>query len=249
MNKDQSSIAIGVIDQSLFAQMREIVDSFFDEDEVKYCQMNLADYREIMLNAQQCLVENGFPSNLVRGIKASLSRYLDTSDFLVQSSLYLRASRPQKYSPAPAESIGWHRESFYGQGMEYSANIWVPLRGVNDTNTLRYIPKSQVIPDEEIVFSQHDDPYTRQYGVGHRLGFLYKPKRIMGGVDLTSSQFLDCSLGRFAVFSGNLVHGNAINNSKKIRLSIDFRIIRSEHHHLTKPRHFASQNKPYFVDI
>ena len=51
------------------------------------------------------------------------------------------------------------------------------------------------------------------------------PKQILQGVDLTNSSPLLVPENSSAIFSGNLIHGAAINNTDKIRFSVDFRIM------------------------
>ena len=175
--------------------------------------------------------------------------YQNNNEILAQANVYLRASRPVSLFDQEAESIGFHREYFYGPGMEYSTNIWVPIRGVSKENSLRYVPKSQEIPIDKVKVSREPDKYTKRYSAGHSLGFQYSPKKIVGGVDLKKAEPLNCKEGNLAILSGNLVHGSALNNCDRIRFSIDFRIINKEYAHLTKKEHISVGNKPYFAEI
>ena len=133
--------------------------------------------------------------------------------------------------------------------MEYSTNVWIPIRGVSEGNSLRYVPKSQEIPIDQVQFIKENDKYTKKTSAGHLLGFLYSPKKIIGGVDLSKVETLKCKQGNFAMFSGNLVHGSAKNNAERIRFSIDFRIINKEYESLTKKVHMSARNKPLFSEI
>ena len=53
-----------------------------------------------------------------------------------------------------------------------------------------------------------------------------------------------------AIFSGNLIHGGAVNRSENIRFSLDFRIIRSKDYKIDKSKqsHFSS-GKSYFIEF
>ena len=185
--------------------------------------------------------------DIVTEIKSTLEEYVDGNELLFQSNLYLRCSRP--LNPSSQESIGFHRESFYGSNMEHSINVWTPVKGVTKENTLLYIPRSQEIPDEKITTQGNEDEYTSKYSDGHKLGFLYKPKEIISGVDLDSKQPLLLDEFNSAIFSGNLIHGAAKNYAARIRYSVDFRIIQKKHYSKqNKAFHFASK-KPYFVSL
>ena len=249
LKKDSSSIVVLPIGQSTFRDLREIIDSNFDSDEEKYLSMDMDTYRKKVLEVQNELIDAGYPNKIAKQVLNYLQTYQDNKDLLVQANVYLRASRPVSFFDQEAESVGFHREYFYGPGMEYSTNIWVPIRGVSKDNSLRYIPRSQEIPIDEVIVSRVPDKYTKRYSAGHALGFQYSPKKIVGGVDMKNVETLNCEEGNFAIFSGNLVHGSASNNGDKIRFSIDFRIINKEYAHLTKKEHISAGNKPYFAEI
>ena len=247
--KDSSSIVVLPIGQSIYKDLREIIDSNFDSDEEKYLNMDIDNYRKKVLEVQNQLINSGYPNKIAKQVLNYLQTYQNNKEILVQANVYLRASRPAKFFEQEAESIGFHREYFYGPGMEYSTNIWVPIRGVSKDNSLRYIPKSHEIPIDEVVVKKEPDKYTKRYSPGHSLGFQYSPKKIVGGVNLNNVETLNCEEGNFAIFSGNLVHGSASNNGDKIRFSIDFRIINKEYAYLTKKEHISAGNKPYFAEI
>jgi len=50
-----------------------------------------------------------------------------------------------------------------------------------------------------------------------------------------------------AIFSGNLIHGAAINLDSKIRFSVDFQIIRETDYSLDNKQLHYSSGRPYFV--
>ena len=247
--KDSSSIVVLPIEKSIYEQLREIIDLNFDNDEEKYLDMDLNSYRNKVLEVQNKINNSGYPNVIAKGMLQFLQSYQNNDEILAQANVYLRASRPAKYFDKESESIGFHREYFYGSGMEYSSNIWVPIRGVTKDNSLRYIPQSHEIPIDEVKVIKEPDKYTKKYSSGHTLGFQYSPKKIVEGVDLSKSETLNCKEGNLAIFSGNLIHGGASNNTERIRFSIDFRIINKEYAHLTKKEHSVDGNKPYFAEI
>jgi len=247
--KDSSSIVILPLDKSIYKDLRRIIDSNFSDDESVYLNMNIDKYREKVLEVQTLLNNSGYPNLIAKKSLKNLQIYQNSSEILVQANVYLRASRPVNFFDSKSESIGFHREYFYGPGMEYSTNIWVPIRGVSLKNSLRYIPRSQKIPIEDVKVIKETDKFTKRNSSGHSLGFQYSPKTIIKGVDLSKSKSLNCMEGNFAIFSGNLVHGSANNYSDRIRFSLDFRIINREFAHLTKKVHISAGDKPYFSEI
>jgi len=244
---EESSIKIVNHQFNVAGRLSDIVAEHFPGCDSEYFSMDKQHYRSIMLRAQEALNEIGAASLIATSIHANLCEYLGADDFMIQSNVYLRASRPQQ--PTLQESIGFHRESFYGPNMERAVNVWTPIRGVNEMNTLRYVPKSHLIPDSEIVTENQGYQYTERFSDGHKLGFNYDPKKIISGVDLKEHSPLLVPQGFSALFSANLIHGAAANQSECIRFSIDFRVIASHYvRDESKSFHFAS-GKPYFVDF
>ena len=247
--KDNNSIEIKELKNSIFTELRNIIDLNFNLNESDDNKLMLSFWRQKVHQVQEEIIKKGYPKKICIEMKETFSSYLNTEDFSVQSGLYLRSSRPVEFSKVNAESIGWHRESFYGKGMENSFNCWIPIRGVTELNSLRFIPNSQNLKDYEIQIKQENDQFTNQFSIGHKLGFQYSPKIIVKGINTKKAKALNCKEGQLALFSGNLIHGAAINNSSNIRFSIDFRLIKNEHLNITKKVHFASNSNPYFVNL
>ena len=137
--KDSSSIVVLPIGQTIYEDLREIIDSNFDSDEEKYLKMDMDIYRKKVLEVQNQLIDSGYPNKIAKKVLNYLQIYQNNREILVQANVYLRASRPARFFEQESESIGFHREYFYGPGMEYSTNIWVPIRGVSKDNSLRKI--------------------------------------------------------------------------------------------------------------
>jgi len=231
---------------SLLIELRKIVTEFFPEDHSYYSSLTIHDYRSIVNEAQEALNQKDFSRKIALNLKSQIESYMGEESFLIQSNLYLRATRFGVRNDL--ESINWHRETFYGSNMEKSVNIWTPIVNVTNLNTLRFIPESQKIPDEDISIESIEDPITRKGSDGNRIGFLYAPKKIIGGVNLDNSVPMTTPYGFSSIFPGNLIHGAAVNHSnKKIRFSVDFRILPKSAYNkdLSKQVHITS-GKPYF---
>ena len=242
-----SSIEIAEHQSDIISEMKSIISTVFGDDDAVHIATDLNEYRSIMLTAQQMFNAQNLNKTIFDNIPQDLTRYLETDAILIQSNIYLRASRP--YRPSAEENISWHRESFYGPNLSKAVNIWTPIRGVCAKNTLQYIPESQLIPDADIVTQNEGVTHTPRFSIGHKLGFNYDPKKITGGVDLDDSTRLVVPCGRSAIFSSNLIHGAAVNESESIRFSVDFQVIRkSDYSSLNKKFHFSS-GKEYFVEI
>ncbi len=210
-----------------------------------YLGMEADAYYRLVAGAQDDMNRRGFARQIAADCRGTLRRILGTDRILVQSNLYLRAVRP--VATPIQEQVDWHRESFYGPGMRHAANVWVPVANVTADTALRYIPGSHDIPDEQIVTVTEPDPAVPRLSAGHRIGLLYAPKRIVGGVDLSAGRPLVVQRGEAAIFSAELIHGAGVNRSGDIRVSVDFRAIAADNVRIRKPH--AASGKSYFEEL
>ena len=240
----RSSIVIAKHNSPVHNDLNAIVRAEFPLPVSHYVDMPLNDYRAKMLRAQETISSKGLQEEIVKSIKEPLLNYMGTPELMIQTNVYLRASRPKM--PLGQENINWHREPFYGPNLEKSVNIWTPISGVVKDNTLRFIPESQNIPSSKIKTRNVGCSHTRRFSTGHKLGFNYDEKQIIAGVDLSTATPMLISNGFSAIFSGNLIHGGATNNTEHIRFSVDFQLIRvRDFNDGNKKFHFSS-GKGYF---
>jgi ectoine hydroxylase-related dioxygenase (phytanoyl-CoA dioxygenase family) len=142
-----------------------------------------------------------------------------------QVTANLRAVRP--FNAQPSEHVDFHRESFFNPDMAHAWNIWIPIRNVTPDNAPKFVPDSQLIPNAEIgtVNSGEQTGLVKRYAAGHKIGLLYDPIHIVSGVDFSTVETLYVPPGHIALFNANLIHGAGINETGKIRFSLDFSII------------------------
>tara|TARA_B100001057_G_C22749150_1_gene911021 strand:+ start:628 stop:1377 length:750 start_codon:yes stop_codon:yes gene_type:complete len=229
-------------------KVNNIVSKYFDKPDKTYFKYDVDEYREILVSAQNKLNSIKLVQQTVKAVKDELFILLDTDKILVQQIAYLRATRP--VSSKLDEFIRFHRESFFGPGMDKCFNLWTPIKGVSKLNSINYIPLSHRIPLEKIKLKKVESKITKRYSAGHKLGLLYKDMIITKGVDLNKKTPLVVDKGNTAIFACNLIHGSAINKSKNIRFSYDFRIIRKKDYNKKyfKTKNFAS-NSDYFIEF
>ena len=169
-------------------------------------------------------------------------------DFHYSTNIFLRAVRPSVniFNSNHIEFLGLHRERFYGG--EYASkqiNIHIPLFHYTTECAMKYIPNSHIIPDEDIKVQNISTDLTgiERGSVGHKIGLTYSPKEILSGVDMSLLKSVPMNINQFMIFNSNLIHGGGINNTNKIRFSMDFAIIKS--HYIdtnNQPKHLASLN-------
>ena len=232
-------------DKNLINEIQKDIFKYFINDDNFYLDLPIEIYREIVKDTQDHLNEKEYARKICEQCLKSIQEYIEEDKFFIQTNLYLRATRP--ILDMESESIGWHRETFYGANMEKSVNIWTPILGVNEKNTLRFIPNSQDICESDILVNQINDKVTVKGSTGNKIGFLYSPKIIVGGVDLEKSTPMNVPNFNSALFSGLLIHGAAQNFSQNIRFSLDFRVLPFSAYDSEKSKTFhITSNKPYF---
>ncbi len=237
-----SDLTIVRLSPDLLAEMRALVHWYFRERD--WLDVTPEQYRNLVSAAQDSLNTLGFVHRIADNIGDYLLERFDDDDIWVQSNLYLRAARPTSEGQ---EAVGWHRESMYGCQKE-ALNIWLPIANCTPENSVQFIPGSAEIPDEQIQLGVGDSGGVDQGSSGHRIGLLYAPKKIIGGVDLTSALPFVLGKNEAAIFSSQLIHGAAVNNTDKIRFSVDFRVIAKRHVGAQK-KSFAGDGQDFFVPL
>mgnify|MGYP006159135869 FL=1 len=96
--------------KSLLAELRVVVRESFPEESSYYSKLSLDEYRSIVHSAQTKLNDKDFSRKIGLELREKVIKYIKEEDFLVQSNLYLRATRFNVRNDT--ESINWHRESF-----------------------------------------------------------------------------------------------------------------------------------------
>lgn len=232
---------LSLTDQSLLHLAQKHVSRVFGVE--NWMDLKPQDFHVLVSICQGRMNAGLLAKAIAADLQPALSELVGSSNVMVQSNLYLRAARPCK----DHDAVNWHRESFYGCQPE-AFNIWMPVLNVIGANSIRYIPGSADIPDEEIITEPVSDGAVEKGSDGHKIGLLYAPKRIIGGVDLPSALHMPVPIGKAAVFKSSLIHGAGWNFTDKVRFSIDFRVIAKEHVKAQK-KSFAGDGQDFFVPL
>ena len=231
---------------SVLESLRSSLKSLYSN---KNLTLKLDSYRNLVFVHQELLNKNDTIFKILSPIKKNVYNYLSTDSILVQSFLYLRCVRPiSKKISHDMDAIPFHRESFYGDNMSKVFNFWTPIFGKKTTSALSYVPNSHLINDKDIKLKSEVDTYTKKKSIGHKLGFLYQPKKIIGGINFKNLKKMKVPYGSSVIFDGNLIHGPTKNESDDFRISIDFKIIRKKDYKISNKIHITS-SKNYFEDF
>lgn len=212
---------------------------------------NTCEFRAKLLEMQTEINRDGF-------IKKFITLHLDPLISLLGSDkishtgvAYLRGVRPSKENTED-DYLDFHRERFYADGdyIKHQINVHIPLKHYNSLCSMKYVPKSHLIPDHEIVTMRLDEGAKgiERASNGHLLGLSYAPKKIISGVDLSCAVGVPVHHGEFMLFSTDLIHGSGANLTDDIRFSIDFGVISDDN--LTGAKKYSTASyltskKPY----
>ena len=236
-------------DQNILKESEEIIDEIFCESDEYYKNLSVDEFREIILKAQEELNKIKLQKKMAQSEEPFIKK-LVSNNLSLRSIIYLRAVRPFSNN-YKQEQVDFHRETFYSDYdyTKFQYNMWVPLKNVTKNNCIKYIPYSHLIKDSEIKteIQNKENSGVKQYSAGHKLGLLYKPKKIIEGVNLESKEIMYVPKGSYAIFSPLLIHGDGKNFESKIRLSVDVVILDSLKIYQTKLLY--ASNKPEFVPI
>jgi hypothetical protein len=124
-----------------------------------------------------------------------------------------RILRPLKNDHNP-----FHRDAWIPYWRN-AVNIWLPICGFEDGNTLQLIPKSHLWNDDEILKTK----------AGVELeGKKYHVPAAIGTVNKFSIETPVLQQGEGIIFSPYLVHGNGVNRKKDVtRVSLEFRFCKA----------------------
>ena len=117
-------------------------------------------------------------------------------------------------------------------------------------NTLKYIPRSHTIPDEKLI-TKVDKNYpssVKKFSSGHKMGFFWEQKRIISGVELGKAELMHFEPYEYSLFSSMLIHGNAINNSNKIRFVLGFGLV-PKTKVISNKKFFAANGNSQFISV
>lgn len=229
---DGSDIKISALSsdgRALLAEINGIIDDVFvDPDAHSIMTMERDAYFGMVLAAQTRVNDLKATTRLFHSEKPVFNHVMKGAKGSAQVTANLRAVRP--FKGQPSEHVDFHRESFFNPDMAHAWNIWIPIRNVTPDNCTKFIPGSQLIPNEEIgtVNAGEQAGLVKRYTAGHKIGLLYDPIRIVSGVDFSTVETLYVPPEHIALFNANLVHGAGVNETDKIRFSLDFSIIPTE---------------------
>ncbi|QZP17804.1 hypothetical protein K6112_00145 [Methylophilales bacterium] len=165
-----------------------------------------------------------FPEDLsinVSEIVQRFSEYFETKlsfknpTFGTDHFMMARINRPQSNDFNTAHKDIYEFFDNY-QKIPQMINVWVPLSGVTEKNTLPLVPRSHMLPESKILRTKAGATVNE---------VRYSVNSIKSWGDDTSLIKIPLQHDEILIFSSHLIHGLAVNNEKDItRISFEFRL-------------------------
>lgn len=164
------------------------------------------------------------------------------SKFYIQPYFYFRAIKPTTNKNPPP--VNFHRESFFGPDFyKHLLNLWIPIKNYELNNSMYYYPSSHLFERFKDFDFVEKKTSIKKKSYAHKSGFSYKDKIITFKKKINPKRLY--KKNHLIFFSGETLHGNAINRTKKIRMSLDMRFILSDN--LVKNPIQSATGKRFFL--
>lgn len=228
--KDNGFGVIEAFDESNFLKLKTSIK----KNIIKAFKMNNIDFEEETFNLEDYhkVINSDAQHNKV----IDITRNLENSDFdfdidflvkkfgdvlgykltswveeLQKTHIQIRISRPNSLDINPP-----HRDGYLSY-WEDIINVWIPISGCNEKASLPVLPKSHLIPENQIL-------RTESKGAKINGNVYYVPCILEtedGSIKMTRPSI---DYGQALVFSPYLIHGAAVNQNKDItRVSLELR--------------------------
>ena len=241
----RNGIARFKINKKILDEIKKIIGA-----EKKFYKKNL-NLSELTLKLQDQIKKKKIHLKIFNDNKKMFLRLLrlkNINDLLISTTIYLRITKKN------SDVIPFHRENFYND-FDYinnQLNINIPIS--DHGKYLYYIEKSHLITDKEIKFVKINSKSSniKRFSTSHKIGLPYNPKIIQNLNELGKLKMFNSKICYAHAFSSRLLHGNGINNTDKVRISLDFGIIpKNENSKKNKKFHFASYHvsKKHYLTI
>ncbi len=210
-----------------------------------YNNLSFNNFNKIVYKTQSEINKKYNPINFAKRFPNIFKKELSSNKFYFQHYFYLRATRPANKVKG-SQSINFHRETFQGpKWFKNIYNLWIPIKNCSINNSLEYYPKSHKFVLNKDFFIQEVNLPIKKKSYSHKVGNLYREKKINFKKNISAKKLF--KKNKSVLFSGELIHGNVINNTRKIRFSLDARLIVKKFF----KRHIVqgSNNKPYFKAV
>ncbi len=223
---------------------KKIIFKYIKDKKINFNNLGNKKFEKLIFQIQNEINRKYPPKKFFKNNKKIFSTIFSCKEFALQHYFYLRAVKIS--SDENIKPISFHRETF--QGPKYFKNIynlWIPLLNCTNKNSIFYYPKSHKLKKNSDFKIKPYFTKIKKGSYSHKTGNLYKARKII--FKKKKSPYRLFKKNHLIIFSGELIHGNGINNSNKIRFSLDVRFMKRENM-LFNPIQSANK-KTYFTTI
>lgn len=240
--------SVDAVYKLLMHEVGQIINHYFSDTKV-WASLSSSDFYSYCFKCQQEINNLNFQSVFIQSHENILSSITGMSDIWHESVVFLRAIRPLASTPT-LDNVGLHRETMYTDSPVQTSlahNIWIPLTSITQENAVRYVPGSHLIPDHDLEWTDDLEANSVAKGSdGHKLGMLYKPRKITSNLSHLAVSYMLPSLDEFCLFSAMTLHGAGKNCTDNLRISLSMATIDKSVIETNKA-YQASNGKPHYI--
>lgn len=179
-------------------------------------------YAKLIFKIQTEINKKLSPEFFFKKNKQIFKKIFKNNKFSIQHYFYFRSVKPiGKKNSGP---VNFHRETFQGPDFyKHCFNLWIPLKNCSKKNALQYFPLSHRFKRYKDFDFVEKLTKIKKGSYSHKIGSLYKEKILRFSKIQTPKRLY--KKNHVLLFSGELLHGNATNLTKKIRMSLDMRFM------------------------
>ncbi len=219
-------VPIDKINQIFILKVKTIIRKYLYKNKINLLKLDDKNFSKHIYKLQNYINNNLKIEEFFENNKNLFNKILKNKNIATQYYFYLRCFKPNKNSDN-YKPISLHRETF--QGPEFFKdiyNLWIPILNCYKTNAVKFIEKSHKFKLGKDFDVQIKSTNIKKRSFGHKTGLLYQDRKLKFNKKI--SYKLLFKKNNFVIFSGQLIHGNAKNYSKKIRFSIDLRFMKKK---------------------
>ena len=219
-------IPINLNTKKIINNINKIINNYLKSNQINILKLDKDNFYKTNLKLQKLINRKIKPEKIFKNNSNHFLNVFNDNKIATQHYFYLRMVRPdkgyQKTSP-----IDLHRETFQGPKFYKNIfNLWLPIKGCSKNNAIRFIKKSHLFKkNKDFTFKLRSTGIIKG-SAAHKTGLLYKDRVIKFKKKYKPQRLF--KKNNLIFFTGELIHGNGINNTNQLRISIDLRFMLSK---------------------
>lgn len=215
-------LKIDRINREFINSVNSLISKEMEKKKIDFNKLSSIELSKVIYKLQNLINKRYNPEYFFKHNKKIFFKLFKNKNFSIQHYFYLRVVKP--YQSKNLKPIDFHRETFQGPPFhKYLYNLWIPLKNCSRENALKYYNNSHTFKRFKDFDFVEKNTEVQKGSYSHKTGNLYKIKSLKFKKKVSLKRLF--KKNNFIIFSGEIIHGNATNYTKKIRMSLDARFM------------------------